>query len=130
MSDHNDYRHNRVIRRVASAAFSDATSSIIDTHAAVKVLAITVTLEAVAFAMFIMAKEKVAEMIENSGVDFWFYGGAVFFFNGFFIAFAIYTLIADRWPHRGARTYLWVLSIAAGALNVFVLFVLAAMATG
>jgi hypothetical protein len=130
MSDTHEYQHNKVISRVASAAFSDATSAIFDTHSAVKTLAITVTLEAVAIAMFIIAKDKVAEMIDNSPDDFWFYGGAVFFFNGFFFAFAGYTLLANRWPQRRARIFLWILSFAVGALNLLVFFALSAMATG
>ena len=115
---------------MASAAFSDATSSIIDTHSAVKVLAITLTLQVVAIAMFVIAEEKVAELIENSGDDFWLYGGAVFFFNGFFIAFAVYRLIANRWPHRGMGIYIWLVSTAAGAINVLFLVALSAAAAG
>ena len=130
MSDHHDHRHNKVISRVGSAAFSDATNAIIDTHSAVKTLAITVTLEIVAVAMFTIAKDKVVELVENSGDDLWFYGGAVFFFNGFFIAFALYRLIADRWPHRGMQIFIWLISFAAGALNVLVLFALYSTATG
>lgn len=130
MFDHHEHQQNRVIRRVAEAALSDATSGIMDTHSAVKTLAITVTLEAVAIAMFIIANEKVAELINSSPADFWFYGGAVFFLTGFFTAFAGYTLLANRWPQRNAGFFLWVLSFAVGALNLLLFFALSGMAAG
>ena len=122
MSDHYDPNHNRVIGHLTTAAFSDATTSFIDTHSAVKVLAITVTAEIVAFAMFIIANEKVAELVDEYGVDYWFYGSTFFFFNGFFVAFAVYRLIANKWPHRGVRVLIWLVSIVAGALNIAVFF--------
>lgn len=130
MSDFNDPRHHRIIGRLTTAAFSDATSAIFDVHGAVKTLAITVTLEAVAIAMFIIAKEKVAEMIDSSPANYWFYGGTVFFFNGFFFAFAVYTLLTNRWPQRNAGIYLWILSIAVGGLNLFVFYFLSVIAMG
>jgi hypothetical protein len=127
MSDHYDREQNRVIGQVASAAFSDATGSIIDTHSAVKVLAITVTAEIVALAMCQIAKDKVLEFIQEEGINVLFYGGAFFFFNGFFIAFAIYRLAANKWPHRGVRVLIWLVSIVAGTINVLIAFAMLAL---
>ena len=127
MSDFSDQRQNRMIGRFASAAFSDATSSIVDAHSAVKVLAITVTAEAVAFAMLLMASDKVFQLISENGVNVLFYGGAFFFFNGFFIAFALYRLAANKWPHRGVRFLIWIVSIFSGAVNVLIALAMLAL---
>lgn len=127
MSGHYDREQNRVIGQVASAAFSDATGSIIDTHSAVKVLAIAITAEIVALAMLQVAREKIFEFIQEEGADVLFYGSAFFFFNGFFIAFAIYRLAANKWPHRGGRVFIWLVSIGAGAINVLIAFAMLAL---
>ena len=127
MSDHYDREQNRMIGQVASAAFTDATSSIIDTHSAVKVLAITLTAEIVALAMCQMARDKVLEFIQEEGVGVLFYGGAFFFLVGFFIAFAVYRLAGNRWPHRGVRVFIWLVSIVAGTINVLIALAMLAL---
>ena len=115
-----------MIGRLTTAMFSDATGSIIDTHSAVKVLAIAITAEIVAAAMIVIAKDKVVELIQENGVNVLFYGAAFFFFNGFFIAFAIYRLLANKWPHRGGRILIWLVSVIAGAINILLGFVILA----
>ena len=115
----------RVLAEVASSAFKAATESIIDIHSAVKVLAITVTTELVAFAMYYVSKDKVLDFLDdpNNG-DFWLYASIGVFLIGFFTAFAIYRLIANKWRHSGAHFYIWLVSISAGVLNFLLFFAL------
>jgi len=113
-----------VAGRVVSSAFSDITESIIDTHSAVKVLAITVTAEFGAFAMFYVSKAKVIEYLSDSENDIWIYGGIAVFLIGFLTAFAAYRLIANKWPHQSARAMIWLASFAVGLLNLGLFFAL------
>lgn len=118
-----NYDQDRVVRQVSRSAFANITDSIIDTHSAVKVLAITVTAELVAFAMYYVSKDKVLEFLadpENDG--FWLYGAIGVFVIGFLTAFAIYRLVANKWHHHGSHIFIWFVSIAAGILNVLLFF--------
>lgn len=120
-----NYDQDRVVGEVARSAFANVTDSIIDVHSAVKVLSITVTAELVAFAMYYVSKDKVLEFLadpENDGV--WLYGAIGVFVVGFLTAFAIYRLIANKWHHRGSHIFIWLVSIAAGILNVLLFFAL------
>ena len=118
MSDYNDPNENRLIRSLNSGVFSDATKSIVDTHSIVKVLAIAVTADLAAFAMLYVANEQVVQLIDENGTDVLFYEGAFFFFAGFFIGFAIYRFLANKWPHRGIGIFIWLAAIVAGVGNV------------
>ena len=122
-----DFNHNqdRVVGQVASSAFHTITDSIIDVHSAVKVLAITVTAEIVAFAMYYVSKDKVLEFLadEQNG-SFWLYASIAIFLIGFLTAFSIYRLISNKWRHRGSHIYIWLVSIAAGVFNVLLFFAL------
>ena len=120
-----DFNHNqdRVVGQVASSAFAEITDSIMDVHSAVKVLAITVTAEIVAFAMYYVSKDKVLEFLadERNG-NFWLYASIAVFLIGFLTAFAIYRLAANKWRHHGSHIFLWLVSIAAGVMNVLLFF--------
>jgi hypothetical protein len=118
----NDATEEDVAVRVAASAFSNITDSIVDTHSAIKVLAITVTAELGAFAMFYVSKDKVVESLAESDLEVWLYGGLVVFVIGFLTAFAAYRLVANKWPHRRFRLYIWPVSICAGILNVLLFF--------
>ena len=126
MSDFN-YDQNRVVGQVSSSAFANITDSIIDVHSAVKILAITVTAEIVAFAMYYVSKDKVLEFLadERNG-DFWLYASVAVFLIGFLTAFSIYRLISNKWRHQGAHIFIWLVSFAAGAFNVLLFFFLTA----
>ena len=124
MSDCSDRQHSRLIRRVAAAAFSDATGSIIDTHSVVKALAIAVTAEIVALTMLVVAQDKVVEFIQEKGPGVLVYGALAFFFLGFFIGFPVYRLFANKWPHRGMHVLIWLVAFAAGLSNIAVALVL------
>jgi len=120
-----NYDQDRVVGEVARSAFANITDSIIDVHSAVKVLSITITAELVAFAMYFVSKDKVLEFLadpENEG--FWLYGAIGVFVIGFLTAFAIYRLIANKWHHHGSHIFIWLVSIAAGILNVLLFFAL------
>lgn len=121
--DHNQDHHD-VVGSVATSAFSEITDSIRDPHSAIKVLAITVTTEIGAFVMFYFAKDKVIEYLSESEVDIWIYGGIAVFLIGFLTAFAAYRLIAIKWPHISARLMIWLVSTAAGLLNLGLFFAL------
>ena len=114
-----------LVAHVATSAFSNITDSIIDAHSAIKVLAVTVTAEIGAFAMFYVSKDKVTEFLAESENDnFWIYGSLVIFAIGFLTAFAIYRLVANKWPHATAHLMIWIVSISAGLLNVLLFFAL------
>ena len=126
MSDFNDDQE-RVVGEVTSSAFSNITDSIIDVHSAVKVLAITVTAEIVAFAMYYVSKDKVLEFLaDESNGDFWIYASIAVFLIGFLAAFSIYRLISKKWRHYGAHIFIWFVSFAAGGFNVLLFFFLTA----
>ena len=119
MFDDNDNRsHNRIVSEVAASAFSNITDSIIDTHSAIKVLAITVTAELGGFAMFYVAKDKVEESLADDETGVWIYAAIAIFLVGFLTAFAGYRLIANKWRHRYSGILIWIVSIAAGAANI------------
>ena len=123
----NNYRNDdeeELTARVVVSAFSNITDSIIDTHTAVKVLAITVTLEFCGLAMLYVAKDKVTEALAESDSEIWIYVSAAVFVVGFLNSFAIYRLVAKKWPHPGARLMNWLVSISAGVLNVLLFFAL------
>jgi hypothetical protein len=122
-NDHGDTQEE-VVANVATSAFSEITDSIIDAHSAIKVLSITVTAELVAFAMFYVAKDKVIEFLAESENGVWIYGAIGIFVIGFLTAFAIYRLVANRWPHARSHLFIWLISIAAGAFNILVFFAL------
>ena len=124
MSDFNNDQ-NRVVGQVASSAFSNLTDSIIDVHSAVKVLAVTVTAELVAFAMYYVSKDKVQDFLDdpNNG-NFWFYAAMGVFLIGFLTAFSIYRLAANKWRHNLWHIYIWPVSITAGVSNVLLFFAL------
>ena len=111
-----------VVANVATAAFSDVTDSIIDTHSAVKVLAITVSAEIGLLAMFYVSKDKAADFIAEHEPAIWIYGAIAVFVIGFLTAFAVYRLISNRWHHRNSGLYIWFASIAAGVVNVLLFF--------
>jgi hypothetical protein len=114
-----------VLASVATSAFSNITDSIIDVHTAIKVLAITVTAEIGLFAMFYVSKDKVLEFLADPENDsFWIYGSGAVFVIGFLTAFAVYRLVANKWPHHGPHLLIWLVSIGAGVLNVLLFFAL------
>ncbi|HJS52077.1 MAG TPA: hypothetical protein VJ781_09280 [Pyrinomonadaceae bacterium] len=114
---------DEVVGRVAASAFSNVTDSIIDAHTAIKVLAITVTAEIGLFAMFYVSKDKVTEFLaEPENDSFWIYGSAAIFVIGFLTAFAVYRLVAKKWPHPSARVFIWLVSTGVGLLNVLLFF--------
>ena len=115
---------DEVVGEVATSAFFNITDSIIDTHTAIKVLAITVTAELGAFAMFYVSKDKVNDFLAESESNVWVYGSAIIFLIGFLTAFAIYRLVANKWRHYGSHVFIWLVSIAAGVLNVLLFFAL------
>ena len=116
--DNDDRSHNRIVSEVAAYAFSNITDSIIDTHSAIKVLAITVTAELGGFAMFYVAKDKVEESLADDETGVWIYAAIAIFLVGFLTAFAGYRLIANKWRHRYSGILIWIVSIAAGAANI------------
>ncbi|HEV8591070.1 MAG TPA: hypothetical protein VGQ55_03135 [Pyrinomonadaceae bacterium] len=110
--------------QVASSAFTSVTDSIIDTHSAIKVLAITVTAEIVAFAMFYFSKDKVLDFLAESGNNVWIYGSIGVFLIGFLTVFAAVQLVAGKFPGRVTKYTVWIVSIAAGLANIALFYVL------
>jgi hypothetical protein len=108
---------------VASTAFYAITDSIIDTHSAIKVLAITVTTEIGALAMFYVSKEKVLDFLEKEE-GFWIYGAIGVFLVGFLTAFAAFRLLPSGFRRRFFRYAVWAVSIAAGLANIALFFML------
>ena len=126
MSDLN-YDQRRLVGRVTSSAFRNVTDSIIDAHSAIKVLAITITAEFGAFAMYYVSKDKVLDFLADERNDsFWIYASIGVYLIGFLTAFSIYRLAANKWPHQSAHIYTWLVSITAGVLNVLLFFALTA----
>ncbi len=123
-NDKIDEKYDDPASAVATSAFSDITDSIIDTHSAVKVLAITVTAQIGALLMFYVSKDKVLEFLEDSENDVWIYGSIVIFVIGFLTAFAVYRLAANKWHHQNSAIFIWLVSIAAGLLNIAIFLVL------
>jgi uncharacterized BrkB/YihY/UPF0761 family membrane protein len=119
-----DEEYNDPVGAVATSAFANITDSIIDTHSAIKVLAITVTAQIGALLMFYVSKDQVIDYLEDSESDVWIYGSIVIFALGFLTAFAVYRLVANKWPHRTSGVLIWLVSIAAGLLNIGIFFVL------
>lgn len=112
--------------RVAASAFYDVTDSIIDTHTAAKVLAITAAAEIGGIAMMLISKDLVRSSLNDAGTDVWIYAGIAVFVIGFLTVFAIYKLAAKRWPHQSAALMIWVASVVAGVLNIGVFYALVA----
>ena len=110
--------------RVASSAFRTLTNSIIDTHSAIKVLAVTITAEFAAFAMFYVSKDKVQDFLADSSSNAWVYGAIAIFLIGFLTAFAGFRLIASNFPRRLAPYMIWPIAIAAGVVNLALFFLL------
>ena len=115
---------DQVAREVTSSAFSNLTDSILDTHSAVKVLAVTVTAEIVAFAMFYVSKDKVQEFLADSESSVLAYGSVAVFLIGFLTAFAVYRLIERKLPRTVPKITIWLVSIAAGIANLGLFFFL------
>jgi hypothetical protein len=113
-----------VIGNVEASAFSSITDSIVDTQSGITVLSITITAEIGAIVMFIVARDKVVDALDNSDFDVWLYVGAAMFVVGFLNCFAIYRLAAKKWPHPGARAMNWAVSIIAGILNIGLFYAL------
>ena len=113
---------DQVVREVTSSAFSTLTDSIMDTHSAVKVLAVTVTAEIVAFAMFYVSKDKVQESLADPDSGLLPYGSIAVFLIGFLTAFSAYRLIERRLPRGLWAITIWLVSIAAGIANLALFF--------
>lgn len=109
---------DEVVANVVTSAFSNITDSIIDTHSAVKVLAITVTAEIGLIAMFFVSKDKASDFIAEHEPDIWIYASIAVFLIGFLTAFAAYRLVASRWHYRHSGVLIWIASIAAGTANI------------
>jgi hypothetical protein len=126
MSDDDDLDYNQrlLVDKVVRSAFFNITDSIIDTHSAVVVLAITITLEICGLGMFFVAHDKVMTALNGSDVGVWTYVSIGVFVVGFLNAFAVYRLIANKWPHSGSGLNSWLVSISAGLLNVLLFFAL------
>jgi len=104
--------------------FRTLTDSIIDTHSAIKVLALTVTAEFVAFAMFYVSKDKVQDFLAESSSNAWAYGSIAIFLIGFLTAFAGFRLVASNFPRRLSAYMIWPIAIAAGVANLALFFLL------
>jgi len=124
MDEDLDYNQRKLVGEVLDSAFTNVTDSIIDTHSAVVVLAITITLEISGLLMFFVAHDKVMAALNGSDVGIWAYTSIAIYLVGFLNAFAVYCLIANKWPHPGARINNWLVSISAGLLNVLLFFAL------
>ena len=114
------------VGEVATSAFTSITDSIIDTHSAVKVLAITATAEIGLFVMFYFAKDKVVEGLNDSEPNVWIYSAIAIFVIGFLTAFAGFRLVADRMPRLGRGITIWLVAGAAGVANILLFYVLLA----
>jgi len=65
MDEDLDYNQRKLVGEVLDSAFTNVTDSIIDTHSAVVVLAITITLEISGLLMFFVAHDKVMAALER-----------------------------------------------------------------
>ncbi|MEO5860784.1 MAG: hypothetical protein ABIR33_17775 [Pyrinomonadaceae bacterium] len=117
-NDEHDHNHDRLERKIVTSVWSNITDSIIDTHTAVKVLAITVTAEFGLFAMLFVAKDKVLTSIAESEDGLWIYAAIAVYVIGFLTFFASYRLIANKWRHSYSAILIWPLSIIAGVANL------------
>ena len=124
MSNDLDYNQRRLVGKVVGAVFSDITDSIVDTHSAVKVLAITLTMEICGLGIFFVARDKVTRALGESDTNIWIYVSAAVFAVGFLSFFAVYRLMANKWPHPGSGLNNWLVSIGGGLLNVLLFFAL------
>jgi len=115
-----------VERRVVSSAFHNLLDSIVDTHTAVKVLAVTVTAEFMAFVMIYVSKDKLQEFLNDSSSNVWIYAGVGAFLIGFLTVIAASRFFPIRLI-RGIGAYMIMpIAIIAGLGNVgiFVLLVM------
>ena len=110
-------------RRLVTSVSSSVLDSIVDTQSAMKILAVTVTTEFVAIAMFYVSKDKVQEFLADSDNNAAIYGSIGIFLIGFLTAFAAYRMIGDSLPYSIPKFTVWPVSIAAGIANL-ALFVL------
>jgi hypothetical protein len=124
MDDDLDYNQRKLIAKVVDTAFSDIRDSMVDTHSAIMVFVISLTLEICGLGMLYVANDKVMATLNGSDNGVWIYVSAAVYMVGFLNAFAVYSLIANMWPHRGARLNTWLVSISAGLLNVLLFFAL------
>ena len=106
------------------SAFWEITSSIIDTHSAIKVLAVTVTAEVAGFLIFYFAKDKVEEALYDAEINVWMYCGIGAFMVGFLTTFAAFRLVTNSRPKPGRGITIWLVSIAGGALNIILFYAL------
>ena len=116
---------DRVMREVVSTASSSVLDSIIDAHSAIKILAITVTAELVAFAMFYVSKDKVQESLDDPDSGLLVYGSVACFIIGFLTAFAAYRIIERKLPRSVPKITIWLVSTIAGIANLALFFMLA-----
>jgi hypothetical protein len=116
----------KVERRVVSSAFNNLLDSIVDTHTAVKVLAITVTAEIMAFVMIYVSKDKLQDFLNDSSSNVWIYSAVGAFLIGFLTVIAASRFFPDRFI-RGFGTYM-IMPIALfagiGNIGIFVLLVM------
>ena len=114
-----------VERAVVSSAFANLTESIIDTHTAVKVLAVTVTAEIMGFVMLYVSKDKVQDFLDDpANGGFWVYASIAVYLIGFLTAFASYRLLTGGLPHLFPKYMLLPIAIIAGIANLGIFFVL------
>jgi hypothetical protein len=104
---------------VAVSAFSNILDSIVDTHSAVVVIAITTALEVGGLAMLIFARDQIVNVFAapNSTTYMWAYPVAVI--NAFLLSLGVARLLVRR-----PSFMVWLLSMAFGFTNGCVLFVL------
>jgi hypothetical protein len=115
---------DQVAREVVSTAFTSVTDSIIDTHSAVKILAVTVTAEIVAFAMIYVSKDKVQQSLADHDSGLLTYGSIACFVIGFLIVFAAYRLIERKLLRSVPKITVWLVSTVAGIANLALFFML------
>jgi hypothetical protein len=108
---------------VGKSAFKAVTDSIVDTQSAIKVLAITVTAELGAFAMFYFGKNEIYKFLE-SGDNVWVYAAIGTFLLGFLTAFAGLRLVPYRFRRRLLTYTVWGISVASGLANIALFYVL------
>src|SRR5688500_14973245 len=111
-------------RELVASGFSTITDSIIDTHSAIKVLAITVTAELVGFAMFYVSKHKVQDFLAENDNSVWMYGSIALFLIGFLTTFGACRLISDQLKKNIPASAVWLLSLTAGIANIGLFFLL------
>jgi hypothetical protein len=115
-----------VERRVVSSAFNNLLDSIVDMHTAVKVLAVTVTAELMAFVMIYVSKDKLQDFLNDSSSNVWIYSAVGSFLIGFLTVIAASRFFPTR-IIRGLGQYMIMpIAIIAGLGNIglFVLLVM------